>query len=58
MEKRISNILLVGNLERKGPLGRPMSRLVNNDEKNLIETGRGSMDWIGLGYDRTSGGLL
>jgi hypothetical protein len=40
------------------PLGRPERRWVDNIKMNLRDIAWGSMDWIDLARDRTSGGLL
>jgi hypothetical protein len=42
----------VGNLEGKGPLGRPRRRWVDNIKMNLREVGWYGMDWINLAQDR------
>ena len=44
--------VLVGKLEGKRPLGRPMHRWVDNIRMDLQEVGCGYMDWIGLAQDR------
>jgi hypothetical protein len=44
--------LLVGNPERKRPLGRPRCRWVDNIKMDLLEIGWGGVDWIGLAQDR------
>jgi hypothetical protein len=50
-EKRNVYRLLVGNPERKIPLGRPKRRWIDNI-KDLLETGVNVVDWIGLAQDR------
>jgi hypothetical protein len=44
---------LVGNPERKSPLGRPRRMWVDNIGMNLWELGWGDVDWIGLAQDRS-----
>ena len=44
--------VLVGKLEGKRPLGKPMHRWVDNIRRDLQEVGYGYMDWIGLAQDR------
>ena len=44
--------VLVGNLERRRPLGRPRPRWVDNIMMDLYEVGCGYMGWIGLAQDR------
>jgi hypothetical protein len=51
-EKRNTYRLLVEKPEGKIPLGRPRHRWVDNIKMDLLEIGRGSVDWIGLGQDR------
>jgi hypothetical protein len=51
-EKRNVYRLLVGKPEGKRPLGRPRCRWVYNIKMNLLETGWGGVDWIGLAQDR------
>jgi hypothetical protein len=52
-EKRNAYRLLVGKPERKGPLGRPRCRWVDNFKMDLLEIGwGGGVDWIGLSQDR------
>jgi hypothetical protein len=51
-EKKNSYRLLVGNPERKRPLGRPRRRWVDNIRIDLGEVGWGDVDWIGLAQDR------
>ena len=43
---------LVGNPERRRPLGRSRRRWVDNIRMVLQEVGCGYMDWIGLAQDR------
>jgi hypothetical protein len=47
-EKRDGYRLLVGNPERKRPLGKPRRRWVDNIRIDLREVGWGDVDWIGL----------
>jgi hypothetical protein len=51
-EKSNAYRLLVGKPERKGPLGRPRRRWVDNIRMDLGEVGWGDVDWIGLAKDR------
>jgi hypothetical protein len=51
-EKRNANRILVGNPERKRPLGRPRLRWVNNIKMDLREIGWHGRDWINLSQDR------
>ena len=44
--------VLVGKPERKGPLGRPRCRWVDNIGMDLQKVGCGYVDWIGLAQDR------
>jgi hypothetical protein len=57
-EKRNACRILVGNPERKRPLGRRRRRWVDNIKIDLREIGWDGMDWIDLAQDETSGGLL
>jgi hypothetical protein len=50
-EKRNAYRLLVGNPERKRPLGRPRRRWVDNIRMDLGEVGWGDVDWVGLAKD-------
>jgi hypothetical protein len=43
--------LLVGNPERKRPLGRPRRRWIDNIKMDLVEIGFSVVDWIGLAQD-------
>jgi hypothetical protein len=43
---------MVGNPERKRPLGRPRRRRVDNIMMVLGEVGWGGVVWIGLAQDR------
>jgi hypothetical protein len=38
--------------ERKGPLGRPRHRWVDNNKMDILEIGWGGVDWVGLAQDR------
>jgi hypothetical protein len=51
-EKRNAYRLLVGKPEEKRPLGRPRRKWVDNIRMDLLELGRGDVDWIGLAQDR------
>jgi hypothetical protein len=51
-EERNAYRLLVGKPDGKRPLGRPRRRWVDNIKMDLLETGRGVVDWIGLAQDR------
>jgi hypothetical protein len=51
-EKRNAYRILVGNPERKRPLGRPRRRWVDNIKMDLREIGWDGMDWIDLAQDR------
>jgi hypothetical protein len=51
-EKRNAYRLLVGKPEGKRPLGRPRRRWVDNIKMDLLETGWGGVNWIGLAQDR------
>jgi hypothetical protein len=42
----------VGKPEEKTPLGRPRRGWVNKIKMDLLETGWGGVDWIGLAQDR------
>jgi uncharacterized membrane protein YqiK len=46
--------VLVGNPERKRPLGRPRCRWEDNIKMNLQEVECGDIDWIDLAQDRDS----
>jgi hypothetical protein len=47
-EKRNANRLLAGKPEGRRPQGRPRRRWVDNIRMDLVEVGRGDVDWIGL----------
>jgi hypothetical protein len=47
-EKRNTYRLLIGNPERKRPLGRPRCRWVDNIKMALVEIRLVELDWIGL----------
>jgi hypothetical protein len=51
-EKRNVYRLLVGKPEGRRPLGRPRCRWMDNNNMDLLETGLGGVDWIGLAQDR------
>jgi hypothetical protein len=51
-EKRNVYMLLVGNPERKRPLGRPRRRWMDNIKMDLLEIGLNVVDWIGVAQDR------
>jgi hypothetical protein len=51
-EKRNTYRLLVREPERKGLLGRPRCRWVDNIRMDLGEVGWGDVNWIGLAKDR------
>jgi hypothetical protein len=42
----------VGEQERKGPLGRPRRRSLNNIRMDLVKIGWDGVDWNGLAQDR------
>jgi hypothetical protein len=44
--------LLVGKPEGKRPLRRPRCRWMDNIKMDLLETGWGCVDWIGLAQDK------
>jgi hypothetical protein len=50
--------ILVGKPEGKRPLERPRRRWMDNIKMDLIGTGWGGMDWIGLAQDRDQGRAL
>jgi hypothetical protein len=50
--KREAFRFLVGKQEGKRPLGGPRRRWVDNIKMDLLEIGRGGVDWIGLAQDR------
>jgi hypothetical protein len=45
-------MLLVGKPERKGPLGRPRRRWIENKKMDLVEISLGGVDWFSLAQDR------
>jgi hypothetical protein len=51
-EKRNAYRLLVGNPERRRPLGRPRHRWLDNIRMVVVEVGWGDVVWIGLAQDR------
>jgi hypothetical protein len=46
--------LLVGKPKGRRPLGRPRRRWVDNIRMDLVEVGRGYVDWIDLAQDKDS----
>jgi hypothetical protein len=54
-EKRNAYRILVGNPERKRPLGRSRPRCVDNIKMDLSEIGWDDGDWIDLAQDRERG---
>ncbi|KAJ4445793.1 hypothetical protein ANN_12478 [Periplaneta americana] len=51
-ESRNAYRVLVGRLERKGPLGRPRRRWEDNIKMDLRELGYDDREWINLAQDR------
>jgi hypothetical protein len=51
-KKRNAYRILMGNPERKRPLGRTRRRWVDNIKTELREIGWDGLDWIDLAYDR------
>jgi hypothetical protein len=51
-ERRNVYRLPVGKSEGKRPLGRPRRIWMDNIKMNLVETGWGGVDWIGLVQNR------
>ena len=51
-KRRVLYGVLVGNPERRRPLGRPRRRWKDNIELDLQEVGCGGMDWIEVAQDR------
>jgi hypothetical protein len=51
-KKRNAYRLLVGKPEVSRPLGSPRRRWLDNIRMDLVEVGRGDVDWIGLAQDR------
>jgi hypothetical protein len=51
-EKRNAYRLLAGKPEKKGSLGRPRRKWVDNIRMDRGEMGWGGVDWIGLTQDR------
>jgi hypothetical protein len=47
-EQRNVYRLFLGKPEGKKPLGRPRHRWIYNIKMELVEIGRGGLDWIGL----------
>jgi hypothetical protein len=58
MEKKTAYRLLVGKPVGKRPLGRPRRRWIDNIKIDLVETGCGGVDWIGVAQDRCSWSAL
>jgi hypothetical protein len=50
--KRIAHKLLVGKHEGTRPVGRPRRRWVDNIMIDILEIGRGGVDWIDLAQER------
>jgi hypothetical protein len=50
--KRNAYRILLGKRERKGPLGGPRRRWMDNVKMDLRETAWSGMDWIDLTQDR------
>jgi predicted small integral membrane protein len=49
----VSNLRVVGGkARRKEPLGRPRNKWLDNIRMDLVEVGRGDVDWIDLAQDR------
>jgi hypothetical protein len=57
-EKRNAYMLLIGNPERKRPLGRLRRRWWDNINKDIGEIGWGAVDWIGLALGREQSMVL
>jgi hypothetical protein len=51
-EKRIMYRLLEGKPDRKGQLGRPRRKWIENIKMDLLEIGLSVVDWIGMAQDR------
>jgi len=51
-KRRVLYGVLVGNPERRRPLGRSRRRWKDNIELDLQEVGCGGMDWIEVAQDR------
>ena len=51
-EERVAYRILMGKQDRKGPLGRPRYRWVENITLDLQGVGCGYVDWIGKAQDR------
>jgi hypothetical protein len=51
-EERKVNKVLVGKIEGKRPLGRPMHRWEDGIRMDLREIGLGGVDWIRVAQDR------
>jgi hypothetical protein len=51
-EKSNAYIILVGNPERKKPVGRPRRRWVDNIKMDLRDIGWDDADWIDMAQDR------
>jgi hypothetical protein len=50
--RRNTYSLLVGKPEGKRSLGRPRHRWIDNIKMNLLETGLGGVDWMGVVQNR------
>jgi hypothetical protein len=51
-EKRTAYMILVGKPERRGPLGKPRCRWVDNIKMYLREIGLCGVGWIDMAQDR------
>jgi hypothetical protein len=51
-EKRLAYRLLMGKPERRGPLGRPRRRWLDNIGTDFVEVGWDDVVWSGLPQDR------
>jgi hypothetical protein len=50
--KMCYNVSVEGKARGKEPLGRSRRRRLDNIRMDLVEVGRGDVDWIGLAQDR------
>jgi hypothetical protein len=57
-ERRLAYRILVGQPERRRPLGRPRRRWVDNIKMDLKEIEWDGIDWIDLAQDRDQWGAL